>query len=150
MKFLTQNDLPLKYGLQMEQYDNSEIFDILEKFKSIAVVGLSDSPMRPSNQVAAYLINAGYNIFPVNPKHKEIFGLECYPDLKSIPVKIDIVDIFRRPEHVLPIVEESVEIGAKVIWMQLGVINHEAALKAQSYGLKVIMDRCIKIEHRRM
>ena len=134
----------------MEQYDNKEIFEILNKYNSIAVVGLSDNPMRPSYQVAAYLIDAGYKIFPVNPNCKEILGLECYPDLNSIPVKIDIVDVFRRPEHVGNIVKKSVEIGAKVIWLQLGVINHEAALKAQSLGLKVIMDRCIKIEHRRL
>ena len=134
----------------MGQYDNKEIFEIINKYNSIAVVGLSDNPMRPSYQVAAYLIDAGYKIFPVNPNCKEILGLECYPDLNSIPVKIDIVDVFRRPEHVGNIVKKSVEIGAKVIWLQLGVINHEAALKAQSLGLKVIMDRCIKIEHRRI
>ena len=134
----------------MEQYDNKEIFEILNKYNSVAVVGLSDNPMRPSYQVAAYLIDAGYKIFPVNPNCKEILGLECYPDLNSIPAKIDIVDVFRRPEHVGNIVKKSVEIGAKVIWLQLGVINHEAALKAQSLGLKVIMDRCIKIEHRRL
>ena len=134
----------------MEQIEQSEIIEILNKYKSIAIVGLSDSTMRPSNQVAVYLINAGHKIFPVNPKHEKILGLTCYPDLKSIPVKIDIVDIFRRPEYVLPIVEQTIEIGAKAIWMQLSVINHEAALKAKSHGLKVVMDRCIKIEHRRM
>ena len=134
----------------MGQYDNKEIFEIINKYKSIAVVGLSDNPMRPSYQVATYLIDAGYKIFPVNPNCKEILGLKCYPDLNSIPVKIDIVDVFRRPEHVGNIVKKSIEIGAKVIWLQLGVINHEAALKAQSLGLKVIMDRCIKIEHRRI
>lgn len=133
----------------MKQYDFSEIFDILKMYNSIAVVGLSDKSSRPSNQVASYLIYAGYKIYPVNPNHEEIFGLKCYPDLKSIPAKIDIVDIFRRPEFVLPIIEESIKIGAKTIWMQLGVINHEAAKKAKSFGLKVIMNRCIKIEHRR-
>jgi len=131
----------------MEKYHNSEIYEILNKNKSIAVVGMSNNPLRPSNQVSNYMINAGYKIYPVNPKYKQIFGLECYPDLKSIPVKVDIVNVFRRPEYVEEIVEESVEIGAKVIWFQLGVINHKAALKAQDYGLKVIMDRCIKIEH---
>ena len=134
----------------MEKYNNSEIFEILNKYNSIAVVGMSDNPMRPSHQVATYLIDAGYKVFPVNPNCKEILGLECYPDLKSIPGKVDIVDVFRRPEYVLSLVEETVEIGAKVIWLQLGVINHEAVLKAQSVGLIVIMDRCIKIEHRRM
>jgi predicted CoA-binding protein len=134
----------------MEHSEKSEIFDILTKYKSIAVVRLSDNPMRPSNQVAAYLINAGYKVYPVNPKHKEILGLTSYPDLKSVPVKIDLVDIFRRPEYVLPIVEESIEVGAKAIWMQLGVINHAAAEKAKSHSLKVVMDQCIKIEHRKL
>ena len=104
----------------------------------------------PRSLLRGSSFNAGYKIFPVNPKHEKILGLTCYPDLKSIPVKIDIVDIFRRPEYVLPIVEQTIEIGAKAIWMQLSVINHEAALKAKSHGLKVVMDRCIKIEHRRM
>jgi len=134
----------------MEQSGKPEIFDILTKYKSIAVVGLSDNPMRPSNQVATYLIKAGYKVYPVNPNHKQILGLTSYPDLKSIPVKIDIVDIFRRPEYVLPIVDDSIEIGAKVVWMQLGVINQEALVKAKSHGLKVVMDRCIKIEHRKI
>ena len=134
----------------MEQYNNSEILNILKKYNSIAVVGMSKNTLRPSYQVANYLINAGYKIYPVNPGHKEIMGLECYPDLRSIPVKIDIVDVFRRPEYVNEVVEDSAHIGAKVIWFQLGVINHKAALKAQEYGLKVIMDRCTKIEHRRM
>jgi uncharacterized protein len=134
----------------MEQSEKSEIFDVLTKYKSIAVVGLSDNPMRPSNQVAAYLINAEYKVYPVNPKHKSIIGLTCYPDLKSVPVKIDIVDIFRRPEHVLLIVEEAIEVGAKAVWMQLGVINQVAADKAKLHGLRVVMDRCIKIEHRKL
>ena len=106
--------------------------------------------MRPSNQVAVYLINARYKIYPVNPKHEKILGLTSYPDLKSIPANIDIVNIFRRPEYVFPIVEQAIEIGAKAIWMQLGVINHEADLKAKSHGLKTVMDRCIKIEHKRL
>ncbi len=134
----------------MEQYDNEEIFEILNKYNSIAVVGMSDNLMRPSYQVAAYMIDAGYKIYPVNPNCKEILGLKCYPDLKSIPEKVDIVNVFRRQEHVGDIVDKSVEIGAKIIWLQLGVINHEAAQTAQSYGLKVIMDMCIKIEHRRI
>jgi len=134
----------------MDQYNNSEIQGILNKYKTIAVVGMSKNPLRPSYQVANYMINAGYNIFPVNPGHKEILGLECFPNLKSISAKIDIVDVFRRPEHVDEIVDKSAQIGAKVMWFQFGVINHKAAINAQSYGLKVIMDRCIKIEHRRI
>lgn len=134
----------------MEQFSNDEIFEILNKYNSIAVVGMSDNPMRASNQVASYLINAGYKIYPVNPMCEEIFGQKCYPNLQSIPEKVDIVDIFRKPEHVNAIVEDAIEINVKVIWMQLGVINTDAAKKAQSHGLKVIMDRCIKIEHRRI
>lgn len=124
--------------------------EILRKYNSIAVVGLSDNPMRPSNQVAQYLLNAGFKIYPVNPNHKEILGLDCYPDLLSIPKRVEIVDVFRKSEHVSSIVDESIEIGAKVIWMQLGVINHQAAAKAESHGLKVVMDHCIKIEHRKL
>ena len=134
----------------MEEYNTPEIKEILNKYKTIAVVGLSDNPTRPSYQVATYLIDKGYKIYPVNPKYNEILGLKCYPDLKSIPLKIDIVDVFRRPEHLEEVVKESVEIGAKVLWFQLGVINHQAAQKAQDLGLKVVMDRCIKIEHRKL
>lgn len=134
----------------MNEYNISEINDILNKYKTIAVVGMSDNPMRPSYQVSSYLIENGYNVVPVNPKCGEILGLKCYPDLKSIPVKVDIVDVFRKSEYVDSIVDEAVEIGAKVIWMQLGVINEKAAKKADEYGLKVIMNRCIKIEHRRL
>ena len=134
----------------MEKYNNSEIFEILQKYNTIAVVGMSKNPMRPSFQVANYMLNAGYKIYPVNPGHKEIIGLQCYPNLISVPVKVDIINVFRRPEYVEEIVEDSAKIGAKILWLQLGVINHKAALKAQDYGLKVIMDRCIKIEHLRM
>lgn len=134
----------------MQEKEQIQIRHILNKYKSIAVVGISDSPMRPSHQVTNYLINAGFKIIPVNPNLKEVFGLKCFPDLKSIPVKIDIVDVFRKPEHVPQIVNDSIEIGAKVLWLQLGVIHHEAAEKAKSHGLKVVMDRCIKIEHRRL
>lgn len=134
----------------MKQYNDNAIFELLKKYNTIAVVGLSDNPMRPSYQVASYLADHGFKIFPVNPNYKNILGLECHPDLKSVPSKVDIVDIFRRSEYVDDIVKQSIEIGAKVVWMQLGVINHEAAKKAQRHGLKVIMDRCIKIEHRRI
>jgi len=97
--------------------------------------------------VGRYLLAAGYTLFPVNPGQSEIFGLRCYPDLKSIAERIDIVDIFRRSEEVMPIVEEAVEIGAGAIWMQQGIVNQEAAEYARRHGLIVVMDRCIKVDH---
>ena len=129
---------------------NQNIRDILLQYRHVAVVGVSEKPMRPSHQVAEYLLNNGYRIFPVNPMYKQVLGLECYPDLKHLPQKVDIVDIFRRPEDVLPIVEDAITIGAKVVWMQLGVVNEEAAQRALDAGLQVVMDRCIKIEHTRL
>jgi predicted CoA-binding protein len=124
-----------------------EIKKILEKSVSIAVVGLSPKENRPSNLVGRYLIDAGYTIIPVNPGHTEILGKTCYPSLTEINAQVDIVNIFRRSEDVLPIVEEAITIGAKIIWMQLGVVNHQAAARAEEAGLTVIMDRCIKIDH---
>jgi predicted CoA-binding protein len=124
-----------------------EIKKILEESTVIAVVGLSPKPDRPSNLVGRYLINAGYTVIPVNPGQTEILGEKCYSNLSEIKEKIDIVDIFRRSEDVEPIVEEAIAVGAKVIWMQLGIENEEAAVRAREAGLAVIMDRCIKIDH---
>ena len=119
------------------------------KHKTIAVVGLSDKPERASYDVASYLLSQGYRIIPVNPNIKEWKGIKAYPSLSAIPkdIRIDVVDIFRRSEFVPPIVDEAITIGAKAIWMQLGVINEEAAEKARSAGLEVVMDRCMKVEH---
>ncbi len=125
----------------------NEIKKILEKSVSIAVVGLSPKENRPSNMVGRYLLDAGYTVIPVNPGHTEILGKKCYPGLTDINEKVDIVDIFRRSEDVSPIVEEAIAIGAKVVWMQLGIVNHQAAARAEEAGLTVIMDRCIKIDH---
>ncbi len=122
---------------------------IFDETRNIAVVGLSPKPERPSHQVARYLLNVGYTIFPVNPGQNEIMGLTCYPDLLSINQPVDVVDIFRRSEHVAPLVRDAVTIGARVIWMQQGVINQRAAHAAEQAGLLVIMDRCLKIEHMR-
>ena len=97
--------------------------------------------------VARYLITAGYTVFPINPGHTEILGLQCHASLLDIPVKIDIVDIFRNSTDILPIVEDAIQIGAKVIWMQQGIINEEAAEYARRHGLTMVMDRCIKIDH---
>ena len=121
--------------------------ELLKKYKTIAVVGLSDDPTRPSHTTTKYMLNQGYNIIPVNPKCQEILGRKCYANLSDIPEKVDIVNVFRKAEDVLPIAEEAIKIGAKVLWLQLGIINQEAATKATKAGLEVVMDRCVKIEH---
>ena len=120
---------------------------ILLYSQTIAIVGLSPKPHRPSNQVARYLMEAGYRIIPVNPGQDTILGLPCYPNLLAIPAQVDLVDIFRRQEEVLPIVEDAIAIGAKFVWMQEGIVNDEAAAKARAAGLEVVMDRCTKIDH---
>jgi len=125
----------------------AKIRKILKDSKTVAVVGLSPKPHRPSHQVARYLIEAGYTIIPVNPGQDSILGLPCYPNLLDIPTPVDMVDIFRRQEKVLPIVEEAIAIGARFIWMQEGIVHEEAAARAEAAGLIVIMDRCTKIDH---
>ena len=127
------------------------ILSVLNRYKRVAMVGLSANPNRPSYFAATYLRDYGYEIFPVNPGQagKEILGRLCYPDLASVPQPLEVVDIFRNPEDVPPVVEEAIRLGAKVIWMQLGVIHLEAAEKAKRAGLEVVMDRCMKIEHAR-
>lgn len=118
--------------------------------KTIAVVGISDNPEKPSNFVAKFLEEHGYTIIPINPNLTEWDGKKCYPDLLSIPVKVDIVDIFRRPEVIPPIVDEAIAIKAKVVWMQEGIVNEEAAARARDAGIEVVMDRCMKIEYKKM
>jgi uncharacterized protein len=122
---------------------------ILEKYKRIAMVGLSSNPFRPSHFAAIYMISEGYDVTPVNPRETEILGRRSYPSLREVPGPIEIVDIFREPAAVPDIVEEAIIVGAKVIWMQLGVIHEQAAARAQDAGLEVVMDRCVKIEHAR-
>jgi predicted CoA-binding protein len=129
---------------------NSNIEQIFKESKTIAIIGLSNSPTKDSYRVGSYLQKKGFTLYPVNPKYKSILDIKCYPDIQSIPDQIDIVDIFRNPEYVLPIVKEAVEIGVKTIWMQLGVINNEAADYALDAGVNVVMNRCIKVEHRRI
>ena len=124
-----------------------EIPQLLTKASVIAVVGLSPKVERPSNMVASYLINAGYTIIPVNPGHERIFNKRCYPSLLDIPIRIDIANIFRRSEDVGPIVDQAIKKECKAIWLQQGIVNHNAAAKARDNGLTVIMDRCIKIDH---
>ena len=116
-------------------------------YKTIAVVGISDDPTRPSHFVASFMEAHGYTIIPVNPKLTEWEGKKCYPDLLSIPVKVDIVDIFRHSEAVPPIVDEAIAIKAKVVWMQEGIVNEEAAAKARKAGIEVVMDKCMKKEY---
>jgi predicted CoA-binding protein len=123
---------------------------ILDSSRTVAVVGLSSKSDRPSYKVASYLKEQGYKIIPVNPTEKDILGELCYPDLSSIPESVDVVDIFRRSEDVPPIVEETIRIGAKAVWMQEGVINEEAANRAREAGLMVVMDKCMLKEHRNL
>jgi len=120
--------------------------EILDAWRVFAVVGLSPNPARPSNDVASFLKSNGYRIVPVNPGHREILGEPCYPELKAIPFPVEVVDIFRRSEEVAPVVDQAIEIGARAVWMQIGVIDEEAAEKARAAGLEVVMNRCPKIE----
>jgi predicted CoA-binding protein len=123
---------------------------ILKQSRTIAVVGLSANWWRPSYFAAKYMQEHGYRVIPVNPQYQEVLGEKCYASLRDIPEKVDIVDCFRRSEDIGPIADEAIAIGARVLWMQLGVINHEAAEKARRAGLDVVMDRCVKIEHARL
>jgi len=125
------------------------VLDILKNYKSIAVVGLSSNPMRPSYEVSEYMQSAGYRIVPVNPNEREVLGEKSYARLEDVPEKVEIVDVFRRAEDVPPAVESAIRVGAKVVWMQLGIENAEAAEKARAAGLVVVEDACILVEHRR-
>ena len=124
--------------------------EILTGYTTVAMVGLSANPERPSNEVASYLKKNGYRIIPVNPNEKVILDETSYPDLVSIPEQVEVVDIFRKSEDVPPIVQEAVKIGARAVWMQEGVINQEAAKYAADAGLKVVMDKCMKKQHEKM
>ena len=121
--------------------------EILEKYKRIAVVGLSSNHRRPSHGVADYMARHGYEITPVNPNETEVLGRKSYASLRDVPPPVEIVDIFRVSSAVPGVVEDAIACGAKVIWMQLGVMHEEAAQRARDAGLEVVMDKCIKIEH---
>ncbi|MFV2081595.1 MAG: CoA-binding protein [bacterium] len=123
--------------------------EILKEFRTIAVVGLSTNPGRPSYRVSRYMQDQGYRIVPVRPGADEILGEKVYPTLKDIPFPVQIIDVFRRSETVLPIAEEAVAIGAKVLWLQEKIINHDAQRICKDAGMEVIMDRCILQEHRK-
>jgi len=124
------------------------IYELLSRIKTIAVVGLSGSPLRPSHGVSAYMQLHGYRIIPVNPRITEALGENSYPSLLDVPDKIDLVDVFRRPEYVDEIVEQAIQLNLPAIWMQEGVINERAAEKARKAGMFVVMDRCVLKEHR--
>jgi len=124
------------------------ITEILQSAKTVAVVGLSDNPLRPSHGVAAYLLDQGYCIIPVNPQIESALGEKAYPSLLDVPGRIDIVNIFRRPEFVEEVVDQAIQLKAPVIWMQEEVVHEKAAQKARHAGIFVVMDRCILVEHR--
>ena len=123
---------------------------ILARSRTLAVVGLSAQWYRPSYFAAKYMQDRGYRIIPVNPRYDEVLGQKCFPDLRSIPQPVDLVDCFRKPQDIPPIAEDAIAIGAKVLWMQLGIVNDVAAQRASAAGLDVVMNRCVKIEHARI
>jgi predicted CoA-binding protein len=123
---------------------------LLLSVRTIASVGVSSSPAKESYSIVAYLMNQGYRVFPVNPGVEQILGQKTYPDLLSIPEPVDVVQLFRRSEDVPPFVEQAIQIGAKVVWMQAGIINEEAAQAAEAAGLQVVMDECMRNAHMRL
>ena len=127
--------------------DRNALRALLEDTRTIAIVGLSPRPERASNEVARYLRAAGYTIIPVNPRCTEVLGEKCYPNLRDVPGPIDMVDVFRRSEEVMAVAEDAIAVGARSLWLQLGVIAPEASARAADAGLKVVIDRCTKIEH---
>jgi predicted CoA-binding protein len=131
--------------------NNDELMrQILNTSKTVASVGLSGNPAKESYGIVQYLMSQGYDIIPVNPTTDEILGVKAYPDLLSVPRPVDVVQVFRRPEDVPPVVDQAIQIGAKVVWMQVGVINPGAAKKARDAGLLVVMDHCMREEHLRL
>jgi predicted CoA-binding protein len=135
--------------MERDSCSDSEIKQILS-MKNEAVVGMSRHPSKDAHHVPKYLIENGYNVIPVNPTAEEILGRRCYKTLLDVPDKIDIVDIFRPSEHVPPIVKDAITKGVKVVWMQLGISNKEAAQEASKHGIKVVFNRCMLIEHARL
>lgn len=130
--------------------NDERLREILTTSRTIAVVGASTKPYRDSNQIADFLLRQGYEVHPVNPAYPETNGRTCYPDLAHVPGPIDIVDVFRAPEAVDEIVDEAIAVKAKVLWLQLGVVNDAAAARAEQAGMTVVMDHCIAVDHRRL
>ncbi len=124
--------------------------EILRRYRTVAVVGISSREDRPSYRVARYLKEHGYRIIPVNPRETEVLGEKCYPDLCSVPEPVDVVDVFRRPKQVPRVVAEAMYVGAKAVWMQEGIVHEAAARRAREAGLEVVMDRCMMAEHRKL
>ncbi|MDY7037661.1 MAG: CoA-binding protein [Thermodesulfobacteriota bacterium] len=139
----------VQFELPDDNPTSDEIKDILKTCKKIAIVGLSPKENRDSNKVGRYLLERQYEIVPVNPGKKEILGKKCYKTLIEIPSKIDMVNIFLNPNRVSTVVDHAVEIGARVIWMQLGIVHNESAEKARKAGIQVVMNKCIMIEHQK-
>jgi predicted CoA-binding protein len=129
---------------------DSDLKRLFETVRTIAVVGCSPKPERPGHYVAKYLQDLGYRVIPVNPGQTEILGEKCYASLRDIPEPVDMVDCFRRAEDIPPVVEDAIAIGAKFVWMQLGIVNEEAAQRAINAGIEVVMDRCPKIDYPRL
>lgn len=129
---------------------DEKLKEILDATETIASVGLSGSEDKPSHWVGLYLMGEGFRVIPVNPTTDKILGEKTYPDLESIPEKVDVVQLFRPSEAVMPFVESAIKIGAKVVWMQEGIVNEEAAEKARAAGLEVVMDACMRATHRRL
>ena len=133
-----------------QQPELDDALRLMRDARTIAVVGASSDPRRPSNDVSRYLIEAGSTVYFVTPNEERIFGLPVYDRLQDVPEPVDIVDIFRRSEHVPPVVDDAIEAGASAVWMQLAITHEESAAQARAAGLEVVMDRCTKIEHRRL
>lgn len=129
---------------------DTDLKRLFETVRTIAVVGCSPKPERPGHYVAKYLQDLGYRIIPVNPGQTEILGEKCYASLRDVPEPVDMVDCFRRAEDIPPVVEDAIAVGAKFVWMQLGIINEEAARRAMEAGIEVVMDRCPKIDYPRL
>ncbi len=130
--------------------DDDGLRQLLNGAKTIAVVGASPKPYRDSGAIAEFLVRQGYRVYPVNPNYDEILGMKCYPSVRSIPQPVDIVDVFRNPDDLDDVIEDAIVSNAKIVWMQLNVVNDSAARKAEAAGLRVVMDRCIAVEHRRL
>ena len=134
----------------MHEADITTLRRILKHSRTIAVVGLSANWYRPSYFAAKYMMEHGYRIIPVNPQYEEVLGRKCYASLRDIPGKVDIVDCFQKTERIMPLAEDAIAIGAKVLWQQIGVVNEEADRRVRAAGLDSVMDRCVKIEHGRL
>ncbi len=124
--------------------------ELMRDARTIAVVGVSANPERDSHEVAKYLFDEGYTVYLVNPNEQEVLGRKVYDRVQDLPEPVDIVDVFRRSEHVPPVVDDAIAAGAKAVWMQLGIVHEEAAERARAAGLEVVMDRCTKVEHMRL